>query len=59
MWELAFGLGNSWILIFLIERREKDKKRNRFKEHVELNLNLERLGEVPIWVRSQEKTLQI
>lgn len=59
MWESAFGLSNSWILIFLIEWREKGKKRNRFKEHVELNLNLERLGEVPIWVRSQEETLQI
>lgn len=44
MWESAFGLGNSWILIFLIEEREKGNKRNRFKGHVELNLNLERLG---------------
>lgn len=59
MWESAFGLGNSCSMIFLIEGREKDKKRNRFKGHIELNLNLERLGEVTTWVRSQEKTLQI
>ena len=33
-----------------------DSKRNRFKEHVDFNLNLEYPHKGTIWIRSKEKT---
>ena len=33
-----------------------DSKRNRFKEHVDFNLNLEYPHKGAIWIRSKEKT---